>query len=34
VAFDSVRFACAELDKNSGVIGAAAYAFRETGKLK
>lgn len=34
VAFDSVRFARAELDRNSGVIGAAAYAFREIGKLK
>jgi len=34
VAFESVRFARAELGKNSGVIGAAAYAFREIGKLK
>ena len=34
VAFESVRFARAELDKNSGVIGAAVYAFREIGKSK
>ncbi len=33
-AFASVRFARAELGRNSGVIGAAAYAFREIGKLK
>jgi glucokinase len=32
VAFDSMRFARAELDKNSGVVGAAAYAFREIEK--
>jgi len=31
-AFDSVRFARAELGRNSGVIGAAAYAFREIEK--
>jgi len=34
VAFESVRFARAELGRNSGVIGAAAYAFREIGKAK
>ncbi len=34
VAFESVRFARAELDKNSGVIGAAVYAFREIEKSK
>jgi glucokinase len=33
-AFKSVRFARAELGRNSGVIGAAAYAFREMGKSK
>jgi glucokinase len=33
-AFESVRFARAELGGNSGVIGAAAYAFREIEKLK
>lgn len=33
-AFKSVRFARAELGKNSGVIGAAAYAFREMKKSK
>ncbi len=32
VAFDSVRFARPELGRNSGVIGAAAYAFREVEK--
>jgi len=33
-AFKSVRFARAELGRNSGVIGAAAYAFREIRKSK
>ena len=33
-AFKSVRFARAELGRNSGVIGAAAYVFREIGKSK
>ncbi len=33
-AFASVRFARAELGRNSGVIGAAAYAFREIGKAR
>jgi len=34
VAFKSIRFARAELGRNSGVIGAAAYAFREIEKSK
>ena len=34
MAFKSVRFVRAELDKNSGVIGAAVYAFREVEKSK
>ena len=33
-AFASVRFAHAELGRNSGVIGAAAYAFHEIGKTQ
>ena len=33
-AFKSVRFARAELGRNSGVIGAAAYAFREMKRAK
>jgi len=34
VAFNSVRFARAQLGRNSGVIGAAAHAFREIEKAK
>jgi len=34
VAFDSVRFARPALGRNSGVIGAAAYAFRKIEKSK
>ncbi len=33
-SFDSVRFARAELGRDSGVIGAAAYAFREIERAK
>ncbi len=32
-AFQAVRFASAELGRNSGVLGAAAFALQETGKI-
>ena len=33
-AFNAVRFARAEMGRDSGVIGAAAHAFREIEKTK